>query len=423
MATEYGVQGDGTFDRKPIDVIREEVTEDFTDELGQDLELRPSSPETQIINAVTLELAKQWAALEQTYFAGFFEDSFGEQLDKQLALAGFRRRSLRGATGEVTLSRADPAPQDVQIAEGTVVQAPATETRPAIPFEITSTVTLFEGNTELTAVPIEALEPWDAEVSEEWLGEATNLPADSITQFKNPFSGIDNVTNPQPTGDTSLDFTEGRDRETDAEFKNRYLASFAQAGDATRDAVKGRVLNADEGISSVTVEEIHDDANGDFGPEVTVLAPGVDPDIIAQAIYDSRAAGLESFGTESGTAIDDDGDTFTENFNYADKIDVAVEITVTTDSGTPLSPAEQEETKDRIIRYIGGETSSGVSYPGLEIGESVIYDQVFRRVMAEENIQEIDLALGEVGGTLDTDNISIGAEQAAQTTLADITFL
>lgn len=419
MATsEYGVQDDGSFDKKPIDVIREDVKQQFKNEIGQDIELRPSSPITQVINATAIEISKQWDAAEAAYYASFYEDSFGEQLDKQLALAGFRRQSLRGATGEVTFTSEGGASEDINIPEGTVVTTERTDTRPAIPFETTETVTLFRDETSIT-VGIEALEPWQTDVDRQWLGEETNLESGTVTVLQDPIAGIDTVTNSNPTGDQSLDFTEGRDRETDAEFKNRYEASLAVGGKATQDAIRAEMFQSDADIDSVNVEEIHDTDADQYGARVTVLAPTVPDDVIAQAIFDSMAAGMDSYGAESGTATSESGDEYIENFDRATSAAIEVDITINTG---PTYPTDGDsELTDRLIRYVGGETTDGTNYPGLGIGETVVYDQLFRRVMNQQGVVEAEMTIGPQGGTLNEDNITTAEDEAATLAVADVT--
>ena len=259
--TEYGVQDDGTFDRKPVDQIIEDKKRNFLDSLGEDKELRQSSPVKQIIDANAIEIGRLWQALESVYFAGFYEDSFGTQLDKQLALAGFSRIPSRSATGEAEFSREDPADGDISISSGTVVTTSRTETRPPIPFETSEGVILEEGETSVTA-EIEALKPWQTELSEEWLGEETNVDADTITRFEDPVPGVDEVTNPKATGDEEEGFVSGRDRETDAEFKLRYENSLAEGGSSTPEAIKSIVFNAADDVRSVKVEEVRDPDSG-----------------------------------------------------------------------------------------------------------------------------------------------------------------
>lgn len=417
--SEYGVQSDGSFRKKPVDVIREQIKEDFINELGKDLSLRESSTETQIINAVSLEISRQWGAIEGSYYASFYEDAYGKQLDKQLAKVGFQRRPQRGATGEVTFSTIDPATDDITISSGTRVATEGTQSRPQIPFKTTETAILSEGQTSVSGVPIEALEVWETDVDEEYLGEETNLSADTITEIINPIAGIESVTNPRPTGTGRDSYTEGQDEETDPEFKNRYQRSFGNIGDATKNAVQANLVEADADIVAVDVEEIHDTANDKYGAEVSILAPGVDDDVIAQAIFDSMAVGLESFGAESGTAIDDTGDPQTENFKRATPVDITVDATVTTDEN--YGSNSTVSIINSIIRYIGGTDTNGTTYPGLVIGEDVIFDQVFRRVINEAGVVEADVQIAESGNTLGKTNVSVPDGQTARIDVNDIT--
>ncbi|QHS17936.1 baseplate J protein [haloarchaeon 3A1-DGR] len=414
--TEYGVQEDGSFTRKHIDEIRSDQKQNFKNAVGEDIEVRQSSPQIQLLDANAIELARLWQVVEDMYYASFFEDATGEQLDKQLALAGYSRIPARSATGEVEFSRGDPAPDDITISSGTVVTTQRTETKPAIPFETTEGVVLSEGTTSVTA-PIEALKPWQTELDEEWLGEETNVGANSITVIDDPVAGVDAVANPAPTGDEDLGFVSGRDRETDPEFKLRYQNTLAGGGKATLGAVKADVFNADPDIRSVGATEIRDSNQG-YGVEVTVLAPGVPDDTVAQAIVESRAGGLESFGAESGTGVLDDGTETTEFFERATEVTITVDATITTSGTFPTGGIEEIE--DRIVRYIGGVANDGLRYPGLEIAEDVIYDQVFRRLMEEQGVIEADLQIAISGNALGTSNVTINAGEAAMTDLAEI---
>jgi len=414
--SEYGIQPDGSLRRPHVDDLRDRLERTFKNSAGEGIELNQGSPQQQMIDMAAQEFAHHWMALEEVYYAGFFQDASGEALDKQLALAGFTRIPSRSATGEVVFSRESPAPDDITISSGIVVTTQRTEIRPPIPFETTEGVILSEGATEVTA-PIEALKPWQTELDEEWLGEETNVAADTITRFEDLVGGIDDVTNPEPTGDESLDYVSGRDRETDPEFRLRYENSLAEGGAATLRAVRSSVFNADPGIRSVGADEVRGSEGN--GVNVTVLAPDIDDTTIAQAVLDSRAGGVESFGAESGTATDDDGTERVEHFDRATRVTVYVEASLTTSDTFPAN-GEQRIT-DAVVRYLGGEASDGISYPGLKIGADVIYDQVFRRVMEVQGVVMADLSIGTDPNALAEDNVEIGADQAAMTGTAEVT--
>ena len=417
MATDYGIQDDGSFRRKHVDEIEESTVRNLRNRLGEDVELRQRSELKQIVDTMAIEFSLQWQALEEVYFSTFFEDAAGEALAKQLALAGFTRLPQRSATGEVEFSRGSPAPDDIDIPAGTVVTTTRTQSRPAIPFETTEDTILEEGSTSVT-VGVEGLKPWQTDVDEEWLGEETNVAANAISEFDSPLAGVESVTNPLPTGDPDEGYQVGRDRETDAEFRLRYQNSIGAAGNATVRAIEAAVFQADQRIESVDVEEVRDSANDDYGVRVTVLAPGVPDDDIAQAILDSRAGGIDTFGAESGIA-DDDGDQKTENFDRATEQTIYVDATLTTSDTFP-SDGEASIT-DRLIRYIGGVASDDVNYPGLGVGEDVIHDQVKRRVLEEQGVIEADVAIDTSSGPTSTSNIAIPDDQAAMTGTSEVT--
>lgn len=411
--TDYGIKDDGSFDRKHVDDIVDSIERSLRNSLGDDIELRQSSPLKQIVDTVSVELGLQWQALEDVYFDTFFEDASGEALDKQLALAGFSRLPQRSATGIVEFSVTDPAAEDVTIPEGTVVTTEAAGDTPAIPFATTTDTILQAGDTAAT-VGVEALKPWETDVEEEYLGEATNVAANTITKFDTPVAGVDSVTNPRQTGDPDEGDVVGRDRETDPEFKLRYRNEIAASGNATLRAIEAAVFNADDRIESVNVDERRDAGTDEYGVEVTVLAPGVPDDDIAEALVVSRAAGLDTFGSETGSF-----DGRSERFDRATEATIYVDATLTTADTFPSDGVQS--IKDRLIRFIGGEASDGVQYPGLGIGEDVVFDQVKRRVLQEEGVVEADVAIDTSSSPTATSNIVVGDTEAAMTGSAEVT--
>jgi uncharacterized phage protein gp47/JayE len=414
--TEYGIQDDGSFKRKHVDDLQESIKNGLKRRAGDDIDLEQGSPAKQIVDMLSDELAEQWEAEEENYYTTYYGDAFGEQLDKLIALAGFSRIRRRVATGVVEFSTGTPNATNTPIPAETKVATVETDTRPALKFQTTDKVTLGSGDSSVTA-PVRGLEPWESDLEEVWLGEETNVSSNTITEIVNPISGIDNVSNTLPTGDESEDFTRGRDRETDAELKLRYENSLAEGGVSTVSAMESNVFNAHEDIVSASVEEVRDTDNG-YGPETTVLAPGVEDNIIAQAVFDSRAAGLDSFGNNSGIATRDDGREIEENFNRAVNVEISVEVDIVTSD--TFQKTGVDKIRDKIVRYVGGIASDDVTYPGLTIGEDVIFDQVFRRVMEVQGVIEGTLKMSSTGDSFGESNIEIGELEAAKTDISEI---
>jgi uncharacterized phage protein gp47/JayE len=421
-SNEYGVRDDGEFNKKDIVAIRDDLETLVENNLGPEKSLRPNSPLQQLIDAFAVEIARQWDCAEDSYYASFFEDAEGEQLDKQLALAGFSRRPLRPAEGVVVFSRDSPASNNITIPEGTVVRVPETQTRPSIPFGTQESVTLFENETETSEVPIRGLAPWETAetLNDDQIGEATNVGAGEITEIVDAVSGIQNVTNPTPTGNLGREeFQNGRNRETDPELKLRYENTLAEGGTSTVPAIESYVFRASDLIKGVRVEEIRDSTEG-YGPRVTVFAPELlNDDVIAQAIYESRGAGLESFGSETGQATTDDGRVRSENFERATEVTIEVQADLTTSELFPDDGIER--ITNSIIRFIGGDDLGGLLFPGLNIGQDVVFDQVKKRVLEIAGVVQADVGVGISGGSLSDSNITIDTFEVAMTDQTEIT--
>ncbi|WP_327054017.1 baseplate J/gp47 family protein [Halomicrococcus gelatinilyticus] len=415
----YGVQDDGTFERKHIDDVQESLTNKLRQEAGENIDLTQSSPVKQLLDTVALEVAGLWEAAEENYYATYYEDAFGTQLDKLLSLAGMSRIPRRSATGEVEFRTNGPNSTDKTIPKGTEVTTKPTDAKPAIPFETVAEATLPKGETSVT-VPVEGKKPWETDVDEEWLGAETNVAPDTITELAEPISGVETVTNPTATGDPSAGFVEGRDRETDAEFKLRYENTFAKSGDATMDAVRSEIFNASADVVNVHMEEnvtMTDDTDAGGLPaksfRATVL--GGSPDEIAQAIFDSRPAGIRSYGDRTGTAETTDGETRIEQFQRATQVDVHADVTVDTTDTFPSDGATR--IADNVVHYVGGTDSAGLAISGTEIGEEVVYDQVFAAVMRVTGVREVDLTLGTGEDPTGTANLPVGRTEVARTDL------
>jgi uncharacterized phage protein gp47/JayE len=127
---------------------------------------------------------------------------------------------------------------------GTVVKTLSSGSTPDLNFTVTRNITILDGESTVTDVPVAAQEP----------GSDANVPRNAIRDFSSaPFTGA-TVTNPSP-------FTSGRNEETDQEVRNRIKKARISRGLGTAIAVKNAVLGAqatDEN-AIVTSDEIFSD--------------------------------------------------------------------------------------------------------------------------------------------------------------------
>jgi uncharacterized phage protein gp47/JayE len=428
--SEFGIQTDGEFQAPHLEDILSRMAEEMEKNIPQ-VDMSPGSPDRQLLEVFALEAEALWESQRSLYYSAFFSDSFGKHLDRILALAGINRRVRQGAGGEVKISvTTETANKRYRIDAGTVVVAPATSDSPPIPFKTTEPATIDPGEAAVTRVPIKALEPYETDLEEKYLGKETNVPADTITAFRSPHANLE-VTNPLATGSSgersdgsSYSFVEGRDRETDPELKERYRKSLGLGGKASLQALQAAAFDVD-GVDNATIDENpspnDNTGSGGLPPHsfrITALSDTSYSDDIAQAIAETRSAGIQSHGEYSGTATVL-GDTVSESFDLASIQTIYVDATITTEDGFPDDGKQQ--IKDAIITYIGGETTSGEQRTGTDIGENIAYSKVLSvSHLRGEGVFEADVELGTASNDVNRQNIPISDTVVAQTSPSSI---
>ena len=442
----YGVTSNG-FEKPSIDTIWEAAVREFEQQIGRQLSA-PTEAETQFIEAVVIWTAQYYDTLESLYYSAYFDSAQGEQLDHLLSFMGFRRLPRRDATGEVTFYAASENgnTSDVTIPAGTRVVSPGDETSPQIIFQTSEPATLPAGQQRVERVPIKALDPMrtNLDLGENQVGSETNVPAFTIKEILDSHAGVSRVENPLPTGESGIrdettqetySFVAGRDREIDSEFRRRYLNSLALGGQATKDAVEAAIRNAGDGsiVSACRVEEtleITENADGSFSGRqlepIVVLSEDtpITRDAVSQAIYDTRAAGIESVGTVSGTAEQLDGQSYSTGlaFTPGTKVDAYVDAEIVVDGTFPDDGIGR--IKSNIIDIIGGEDTNGNYVSGSDIGEDIYYNEVLGAIMDNDVPGIFDynsVTLDRVDPPAATANLSISTDEVARTAPENIT--
>ena len=428
---EFGLQPNGEFNRKKVEAIQKSLLAFAREEFGETANLAPGSPKRQLIDVATIELTDLWEALEGTYYATYFEDAWGEALDRVLAIAGVGRMERRGATGEVTFSIPAARSVETPIRKSIRVSTPPGDGQPAIPFRTTAPAVIPAGETSVSGVPVRALEPFEPGApDEEYLGAATNVDSGAITQFIDRVQYVSDVINPLPTGDSGThngepyNFIAGRDRETDSELKARYEESLGSTGSATLDAIRARVYTI-EGVANATIEENYttqdNTASGGLPPKsfrVTALADSGLNDAITQAILKSKPIGIEPYGDTQGSAIDGGGVERTYAHDLAGDVTIYVDVNATVEDTFPTDGADR--IIDNIVQYIGGTDTTDTKRRGTDIGEDVIYDRVDNASVPDDLFDHVIRTTVNIGTTTTptgTSDIQIDDRQQVATTV------
>lgn len=180
------------------------------------------TPVRKIISAVAAEIADYSTEQDKTQTLYAIESVSGTELDALVAQFGFTRQEARAAHGTITVSR-DNGDNALQISYGSQFYKPSSSTSNAIYFQTTAYQELAEG--VLSA---------DIAVTAVSAGTIGNVAAGTIT-YSPTYNSYISVTNENPT-------TGGRDAETDAELRKRFLETVFRNVSGTKDQYLGLAL-------------------------------------------------------------------------------------------------------------------------------------------------------------------------------------
>lgn len=261
-----------------------------------------------------------------------------EHLDNIGSLVGVDRDPGEPATGTVNI---DVFGQDTRVPDELKVTTPPGLDGDPLVFEVDLggddyVTPADQGNTDTVTVDI-------VSVAE---GDVYNVGADTVTQFRSPPPGVEDVANPTSTSG-------GENEETNDELRDRIKnAVFETSGGGTTAGIEGYIVGNVEGVNDVFVDEFLD-ATPVYVD--VIVDGGVESDVI-DAINTSRPAGIR------------------HNLVRPVTYNVAVDLEV---RGTDV---DELQIKDEIEDYIFD----------LDLGEDLIEDVIVQRVLnIEPNVENI----------------------------------
>ena len=212
-------------------------TEEIYEEMKAELERRSgavlsSGSEMALrLHAVAAELSTLWAQVDWTRKQSFPQTASGETLDLHAAARGLARAEAVKAEGSLLFSIDTARTDAVSVPLGTVCVNAA-----GLEFETTEAGTIAPGalSCEVKARARNA-------------GSAGNVPAGSVCFFSLAPVGVARCTNPHA-------FTGGADKESDAELRERVLASYESLPNGSNRAYyEAEALNT-EGVGAASVQ-------------------------------------------------------------------------------------------------------------------------------------------------------------------------
>ncbi len=194
----------------------------------------------------------------------------------------------------------------------------------------------------------------------------------TVTVIETPVTGWSSVTN-------LLDGIMGRNRETDAALRVRRETELTVTGAATVDAIRADLLAVADVTQAFVFANNTDTTDGDGVPPhaIEALAQGGDDDALAQALWNSVAAGIQTYGGSSGTATDITGATHTVAFSRPTEVDIYHDIQIHTDSHYPSDGDAQ--VKAAVAAY--GQT--------LQVGQDVVSSAQYAAVFSISGVIDV----------------------------------
>ncbi len=390
--TEYGVTETG-FVPKPQDVILAELQalQVAAPEIGPTQDFSSASALGQLNGIVSGIVAELHELAGAVWASNDPDAAFGLGLEVLCSLTGTLKRGASPSRAACTVN----LDAGVTLAAG---KRASVVGRPDIVFELETDVTNPGGS--------------PANVPAIFVCTATGpvaANAGTLTVIDTTTGGWNSITNPE-------DAVRGRNVDTPIQLRQRREDQLALRGGSTLRAIQADLLDSEnhpelDGIESVyTLENTTAvvDSNGLPPHTIEVIiddgeVPAVDDDDVAQSIWDApKAGGIGTYGAESGTAVDANGDDHVVRFSRRTGVDIYVTYSLTTDGDFPT------DGDDQVLAAV---LAKGAS---LRIGGDVIALQIRNAPFSVAGVVDVpSFAIGIAPGpTLDS-NITIGARERA----------
>lgn len=297
------------FEMKRLDDLRQDVRAAIRAALGPAVQMGTDTVLGTVIDRTLVQLAVVWELAQAHYDALSRDAAEGVYLDNLVALIGLRRLGATRTAGTVTASGTD----STVIPPGAIVRIPGGPR-----FVVTSGGTISGGTATL-----------EVEAEEEG---AIDALAGSITEIVTLTAGWTGVTNP-------TDLTPGRDVETDAQLRLRAERSVQRPSAATDAAIAARLREVPDVQHAAAISNrsmVAVDGQPPKSVHPVVWPSSVDSDAVLAALWEVVPAGIEVYGTTTGTVTTASGYQVQLAFSYAEEIEIHVEVVLTVSTDYPV---------------------------------------------------------------------------------------
>ena len=384
MLDEYG------FFRPTYENILEDLQQKTLEKLGYDVNVGETGNIGKLLMIMAYLFDKAWQDMEGSYFSAFVSTAIGESLDRVGTLMGVTRELQQHAEVSVTFTGT---------VGYTIPTGFAVSTNDNLVFYTMSDEIITDDGTVTVIAQCEDT------------GEIGNVAIGEVVLIVNPVADVTNVTN-YSAG------TGGKDKENDAEFRERMLEGLGTTKGSTIDAMLVAILEL-PGVMSAAIlsNDTDEEVDGRPAHSFEAFVYGGTQGEIANAIFEKKPIGIQSLGSLETSINDVAGNPHTIKFSRPTMKQVYVKATLNiTDQF-----ATTDEVRTAIIKYIGGLDSDQAYYYGLKMHETCIYTKLLQEIMNVGEITDCALEVSTNGTTWGMNNIPAEQNEVLEISYANVT--
>jgi uncharacterized phage protein gp47/JayE len=384
----YGVTDSG-FNPKLIGDVLDDIETQQRADYGADINLGGEGVIGQNNATFAAAIAEGWEVLNAVYRSLYPDSASGEALDNVCAITGVTRLPATRSTATLECS----GTTGTTLAAGRVISVDSTGER----FVSQESATIGVGGTV------------DVLFQAENYGQIALNTGQSLT-IETPVAGWSSVV-------ANADAEPGEDIETDAALRLRRVQLLTVQGTATIEAIRADVSAADD-VEAVYVFEnvsLVTDSRNLPPKSIEVLAQGGTDTDVAQAIFDSKAAGIETYGHAPNdvteTVTDSMGIDHDINFTRPDETPVYIRADITYNPAT--YPSDGDDQIKAALAALGDT---------IELGQTVVYERFQAEVFAVSGVVDCPLFyIDDVSPPTGTSNLTFDIRELATFDTGDIT--
>lgn len=358
------------FTRPSLNEIIDDLTAKWQQYFGANANTSTHSVSGILIRVLAYFIDILYQIAELVYDNGFLSMATGTNLDRLADNAGLERNPAE--TAMVTL-------QFTGIPNYVVPAGTLFGTQDNLNFGLADDVTLdANGNGAGLAYAIE-------------MGASYNVLANSVTLQTEPNENIFSVNNQQPANG-------GADIESDTSLANRIRSSNEMKPSSPVNGLISAILDV-SGVVTVKIIENNSMDTDNYGnppKSIHIYVQGGSQNEIALAIFNSVAAGIQTYGTLQVTEIDDAGLSHNVSFDFATQTQIFVQIQKISNLSYPVDGDEQ--IKQMIKNYLQSLTMGEI------IRYSYLYKEIYDNVVG---LDVIDVKIGTNASSLQAADIQL----------------